>query len=92
MDNVIEKECFKEKMKIKQLETFLKDNDFDSSSYTLDGYQEDRYCIRKEGLKWHIFFFERGKRISEKSFFIEDDACKHFLELISKDSTTKIIK
>jgi hypothetical protein len=39
---------------------------------------------------WSVYYWERGLRSGEQAFGSEDEACRHLLDLLLRDSTTRI--
>lgn len=50
-------------------------------------YETEKYCIVKEGKYWEVYYSERGNKSGLKRFSLEEDACKHLLELLDKDQS-----
>lgn len=69
----------------------------DRRAYGLDGPagllvedREERYFLEETPSGWMVFYWERGLRRGEESFASEDEACRHLLDLLLCDPTTRI--
>jgi hypothetical protein len=54
----------------------------DPTYYSLTGDVHEALCLLNEGRSWKVFISERGSRLEEHSFDIEDEACVYFLKRI----------
>jgi hypothetical protein len=52
--------------------------------------REERYFLEETPSGWSVYYWERGLRSGEQSFDSEDEACRHLLDLLLRDSTTRI--
>ena len=58
--------------------------------YSLEGgLYEDRLRIDEEYGQWAVYYVERGKRLNERKFAGEDDACRYLLELLRNDRSAR---
>ena len=69
----------------------------DPRSYGLDGPaglpvedREERYFMEETSSGWTVYYWERGPHSGERAFDSEDEACRHLLDLVLRDSTTRI--
>jgi hypothetical protein len=69
----------------------------DPRAYGLDGSaglpvadREERYFMEETTSGWSVYYWERGLRSGEQVFGSEDEACRHLLDLLLRDSTTRI--
>jgi hypothetical protein len=69
----------------------------DPRAYGLDGPaglpvedREERYFLEEKPSGWPVYYWERGLRSGDRSFDSEDEACRHLLDLLLGDSTTRI--
>lgn len=58
----------------------------DLYSIMVGGLPNERLCIVKEEM-WQIYYSERGRRVGEKSFETEEEACEYFLRKMKRYST-----
>ena len=79
------------------LREFLDREQIDPRSYGLDGAaglsaqdREERYFLEEAPSGWSVYYSERGLRSGEQSFDTEDDACRHLLDLLLRDRTTRM--
>ena len=73
-----------------ELQRILNDRGIRARSYSLDsGSANDRYCIERSSGGWATFYSERGNRNNERWFSTEDQACRHLLETLLADPTTR---
>ena len=79
-------------MTISELQQVLDDERFDRSTYSLTGgHPGEAFVLSPEsGQQWAVYYSEHGKRTSEKFFTSEDDACRYFLEWISRYPETRL--
>jgi hypothetical protein len=52
--------------------------------------REERYFMEETSSGWSAYYWERGFRSGEQAFGSEDEACRHLLDLLLRDSTTRI--
>lgn len=63
----------------------------DPGAYELDGSQKDEvYCLDRKAAAWVYYYRERGIHRDERAFTSKDEATRHFLEQVLKDSTTRM--
>lgn len=48
---------------------------------------DDQYRLEKNGERWTVYYSERGKRLKQREFFYEEEACDYFLEWVRNDPT-----
>jgi hypothetical protein len=79
------------------LREFLDRERVDPRAYGLDGVaglpvedREERYFLEELPSGWSVYYWERGLRSGEQSFDDEDEACRHLLDLILRDATTRM--
>lgn len=66
-------------MKKYELQTRLKNENVPIDSYCLDGgYPNEAYCLEFNEDVWEVYYSERGKKTSLKTFTDEEDACNYF--------------
>jgi RecB family exonuclease len=51
--------------------------------------REEQYRLEKDGKHWVTYYYERGNKNEFREFSSEDDACDHFLEMLSKDVSAR---
>lgn len=68
----------------------------DPRAYGLEGVsdlpiedREERYFLEEEQSGWSVYYWERGLRSGEQRFDNEDGACRHLLDMLLRDSTTR---
>ena len=72
------------------LKTILDENKIRENVYSLNGgITHDTYCIEKQDQDWSVYYTERGKKINERFFKSESDACEYLLSLILNDPKTR---
>jgi hypothetical protein len=60
-------------------------------AYSLDGVLPDeRYVLELVEGGWCVYYSERGHRTGDVSFDTADEACAHLLDLLVRDSTTRV--
>ena len=52
-----------------------------------DDAAKDGYCIRKSGIRWEVFFRERGREYDCIGFSSESDALQYLLEELYRTYT-----
>jgi|HubBroStandDraft_1064217.scaffolds.fasta_scaffold04103_6 hypothetical protein len=79
------------------LREFLDRERIDPRAYGLDGPaglpvedREERYFLEETPAGWSVYYWERGLRSGEHSFASQDEACRHLLDLLLRDSTTRV--
>lgn len=66
-------------------------NKVDPYSYCLDGgLPSEQYCLDFDGVKWNVYYSERGVKSHLKEFMTEVEACNYFYEYITGDDTVFI--
>ena len=50
-------------------------------------YEEEKYCIVKEGDVWEVYYSERGMKGNLAQFQSEEEACHHLVNLLERDSS-----
>lgn len=58
----------------------------DLYSIMIGGLPNERLCIVKDE-KWQVYYSERGKKVGQKFFETEEEACDYFLEKMKRYST-----
>ena len=48
------------------------------------------YCLDNVRGGWIVYHRERGIRRDERLFSSEDEACRHILDLLTRDPTTRV--
>lgn len=72
-----------------ELKNKLSRSNISQKSYSLKGgLPLEKYCLDNNNSKWYVYYSERGKKTNLKEFHSENDACKYFYEVITKDPTT----
>ena len=51
------------------------------------GYLDDQYLLKKDGIKWSIYYLERGMKVLLKSFFSEEKANEYFYKILLETIT-----
>ena len=62
----------------------------DPSAVSLSGYAEDRYCFEESADGFAVFFGERGRRVDEARFPLEEDALAELLRRVADDPTARL--
>lgn len=55
-------------------------------SIMVGGLPNERLCIVKEDM-WQVYYSEHGKKVGQKFFETEEEACKYFYEKMNRYST-----
>ena len=58
----------------------------DLYSIMLGGLPNERLCIVKEDM-WQVYYSERKKKVGQKFFETEEEACEYFYEKMKRYST-----
>jgi hypothetical protein len=59
-------------------------------AYSLDGgHPSEAYVLDQRGSKWRVYYSERGQETGAREFPNEEEACEYFLDLLSRDSSTR---
>jgi len=81
-------------MNSNELKSVLEKEKINSQAYSIFGVkgppEDEQYVLDKEGQKWVIYYSQKGERINQKSFEVEDEACRYFLNLLLKDNSTRL--
>lgn len=73
-------------MNLSDVQKKLTSSKVDPAAYSLTGgLPNEAYCIEHQGRIWSVYYSERGRKTSEKTFETEDEACREFLERIIGD-------
>lgn len=79
------------------LREFLGRERIDPRFYGLDGPaglpvedREERYFMDRNSSGWAVYYWERGIHREEQFFGSENEACRYLLDLLLRDSTTRI--
>jgi hypothetical protein len=73
------------------LKPFLTAEGIDPESYTLDDATRDEaYVLDQRGRQWVVYYSERGLETGLEHFDAEDAACRHLMDLLLRDSTTRL--
>lgn len=75
-----------------ELRRMLDAENIDPRAYSLDGGAADEAYVLEAPNRsaWTVFYSERGLRTGETQFETEDEACTHILELLLRDTTTRM--
>jgi hypothetical protein len=77
-------------MDISLLRRVLDVEGVDPDAYSLTGgAPSETYVLEPGPGRWSVFYSERGLRTGEAVFHTEDDACRHLLDLLLRDPTTR---
>lgn len=72
------------------LRSILDGEGVDREYYDLQGgLPFEKYCLEPRPGEWAVYYSERGHRVEEKLFASEDEACRHLLNLLLRDPTTR---
>lgn len=75
----------------RQLKRFLDKEGIDPDAYSLTGERrDDTYVLVQRGSKWIVYYSERGLKTGIQMFETEASACRHLMDLLLRDSTTRI--
>ncbi|HEX7152061.1 MAG TPA: hypothetical protein VF618_11290 [Thermoanaerobaculia bacterium] len=75
----------------RELKMLLDEEGFNPQRYSLEGgFPDERYCLDQlpDG-SWSVYGSERGKKVAERIFPSEDEACRYLLHLLRRDPSTK---
>lgn len=78
-------------MNVKELKTYLTEQQIPSQSYSLNGGSggNGKICLKKEGIYWVVYFSERAKIYDEIYFESESTACEFILKELLNTVTAK---
>lgn len=72
------------------LRELLDRENVDPDAYSFEGgTPDDTYVVEQTAGNWAVYYCERGLRIGERIFASEDEACRHLLDLLLRDRTTR---
>jgi len=78
-------------MKIEELKLILSSEGFREDSYSFeDKHPDEALCLRQDDTQWLVFYTERGLQTGKTLFTTEDEACRHFLDKMRADPTTRV--
>jgi hypothetical protein len=86
-------------MNLNELSAALEAKNIDPSAYSLGGPADcsETYVIRQresgvigKPSYWVTYYDERGLESGRREFVSEDEACRHFLEWVSSDTSTRL--
>jgi len=79
------------KMKISELRKILSERGVKSNTYSVEGpgLNDREYRLEKDGILWVTYGAERDERVGIREFLSEEDACRHFLDMLLKDPITR---
>ena len=68
------------------LARYLHEKGVPIDSYSLEGGNPSEAMVldRSRSGLWYVYYSERGSRVSERVFALEEDACDYFLELLRR--------
>jgi hypothetical protein len=55
-----------------------------------DASVSERYVLVNDDRGWTIFYAEKGNRNNERLFATEEEACQHFISMLTSDPTVYI--
>lgn len=89
MESMAEEEC--NRMTVNELKNKLNEAGVPRDLYSImvGGLPNERLCIVNEEM-WQVYYSERGKKVGQKFFKIEEEACEYFWEKMKRYSTVKI--
>jgi hypothetical protein len=74
-----------------RLKQVLNDEAVDPRAYELfGGHPSESFVLDDRGAGWVVYYSERGLESGLRSFPNEDLACRHLLELLLRDPTTRL--
>lgn len=74
-----------------RLKQALDEKGIDPRSYSLlGGHPSEEYVLDDRGTEWVVYYSERGLESGFRSFPNEDLACRHLLDLLVRDSSTRL--
>ena len=77
-------------MNCDELRAVLQQRGIRERSYSLEGADDERYCIERSAAGWAVYYSERGNRNDERWFRSKDEACEELLNRILADPTTRV--
>jgi hypothetical protein len=78
-------------MNIKELKERLDKEQFNPGMYSIGEDRPDTICIEKSNNEWHVYYMQTyGKKMYEKLFVSEQDACEYFYKEISNKPQYKL--
>ena len=77
-------------MNIEELKLILSTGGFREDSYSFqDRHPNEALCLRQEDDQWLVYYAERGLQTGKTLFTTEHEACRHLLEKMRADPTTR---
>ncbi len=80
-------------MKTHDLVIELKKNNVSPRAYSIYGQTDlpvdEQYVLNKSGNNWVLYYSEKGERLEQKIFEVEDEACRYFLNWLLKYPETR---
>jgi len=78
-------------MTVEDLKEALRHAGIRERAYDLECSERDEvYCLDAVQGGWRVYYCERGLRRDERFFTSEDAATRYFLDLITRDTTTRL--
>ena len=75
------------------LKQILDDNKVGQSVYSLSGgHPSEAYVMDDRRSEWVVYYSERGLETGLSAFLDEDQACRHLLDLLLRDPTTRLLR
>jgi IS1 family transposase len=75
-----------------ELRAQLEHHEIPPGVYGLGHDQDESFCMVMEDERWHVYYSERGKRVSEAVFASESDACEELLKRVLNDGAIQAWK
>jgi hypothetical protein len=73
---------------VTQLKDHLASLGVSDSAWAIDDTSlPERYVLINDYLGWTVFYSEKGNRNDERIFATEEEACQHFLTVLTSDPT-----
>ena len=78
-------------MTVQDLKEALRHGGIREHAYDLEcGERDEVYCLDAVQGGWRVYYRERGLRRDERFLTSEDAATRYFLDLITRDPTTRL--
>ena len=72
------------------LKRLLDQEGINPNRYALHGgLPAERYCLEGRDGSWSVYYSERGRKVEERSFNTEAEACEELLRRLRKDPSAK---
>jgi hypothetical protein len=75
---------------VPELKTHLRDRGFNPLAYSFYEDLNETYVLVGEHDRWSVYYSERGRRVQEKVYWDQSEACLDLLHRLENDPTTRM--